>query len=309
MIEHWSKIKESGATTGMKFMFFVYRTCGRRVFTLLLYPIIAYYFLTNQQARYASIDYISRVQSYTNNALSKKQLHILSFKHFLQFGNSLIDKLAVWSGAINEENVHFHNIDELKKLREKNVGAIIIMSHLGNQEISRALATKDRSVKLNILVHTKHAQKFNQLLNETNTDSHLNLIQVTEVTPATAITLKTKIDRGEMVVIAGDRTPVNGGHQIPASFLGSPAAFPQGPYILASILECPVLLMFNVKNSLHYDIYFERFSDKISLNRKTRKSDSIFWAQKFADRLAEHTLRHPLQWNNFYSFWSRNDEV
>jgi len=310
MATHRSQLKESGAITGMKFMFFIYRTCGKSIFTVCLYPVIAYYFVCKKHAREASFDFIARIHQFKEQPISKISLYTLSFKHFLQFGHNLINKLAAWSGSIRYEDITFHHTDILETLSNNRTGALIIVSHLGNQELSRALAAQHTNIKLNVLVHTKHAQKFNHLLNETNTASHLNLLQVTEISPVTAIDLKTRIDNGEMVVIAGDRTPVNGGHQSVVSFLGERADFPQGPYILASVLQCPVLLMFNSSSCGDHHIFIEKFSDRISLNRKTRNSDITFWAQKFANRLAEYTIRSPLEWNNFYHFWdsAKNDK-
>lgn len=47
---------------------------------------------------------------------------------------------------------------------------------------------------------------------------------------------------GEFVVIAGDRI---GGtsRTVTTDFLGHPAAFPVGPYVLASLFKCPLYLL------------------------------------------------------------------
>lgn len=302
MTKHWSQVHESGALLGIKFMFFVYRWFGKWLFAIFLYPVISYFFVSQPSARKASIAYLRRVQQ--QGALpASANLTWLSFRHFIQFGHGLLDKLAAWTGAFNYQNVSFHRRDDFLQLIDQRRGALVIVSHLGNQEICRALANESRRVKLNILVHTKHAEKFNRMMNDLDEGNDLNLLQVTEVTPATAIMLQEKLAAGEVVVIAGDRTPVGGGRQTEVSFLGAPALFPQGPYILASVLRCPVYLMFCVKRARGYEIFFEAFADSIRVSRKNRQQDLQRWVQKFADRLAEHTLQAPLQWNNFYDFW------
>lgn len=304
--KHWSQIQESGALIGMKFMFFVYKYVGRWAFGLLLYPVIGYFFLARSGPRAASMDFLARIQAL--GALpSTTPLRQLSFQHFLQFGHNLLDKLAAWTGEFNYENVLFHQRNDFLEMVDRRQGALVIVSHLGNLEVCRSLADLSQRIRLNILVHTKHAEKFNRLMNDLDGKNYLNLIQVTEVTPATAMMLQDKLNAGEVVVIAGDRTPVSGGRQTVVDFLGDKAALPQGPYILASVLRCPVYLMFCVKDSNGYEIFFESFADNIHLSRKTREIDLQIWAQRFADRLAHYTLKFPLQWNNFYFFWSQNE--
>ncbi len=302
MATHWSQVQESGALLGMKFMLFTYRWFGSWLYRLFLYPVITYFFLRNRSARRASYHYLTRLKQ-LRAIPANSNLAWYSFRHFLQFGQNLGDKLAAWAGAFNYSNVGFSQREDFLQLVDQGQGALVIVSHLGNLEVCRALADESRRVKLNILVHTRHAEKFNQLLGELDDGHYLNLIQVTELSPATAIILQQKLTDGEVLVIAGDRTPVVGERQIKANFLGDPASFPQGPYILASVLRCPVYLMFCIKEARGYQIYFEQFAEKIRLSRTQRETQMQSWVQKFADRLTVYTLKAPLQWNNFYDFW------
>lgn len=308
MSQHWSTIQESGAVWGMRIMFFIYRYIGRWAFKLCLYPVILYYYLFNRIARHASHQYLKQLWSYSSQSLPGN-LHYQSFRHFLRFGESILDKLAAWTGAFSYQNVTFHHRKEFLSMIEQGNGALIIVSHLGNLEVCRALADISQNFRLNILVHTKHAENFNQLLSEINGDTYLNLLQVTETNPATAVMLAEKIENNEVVVIAGDRTPVNGGQQVIANFLGQPAPFPIGPYVLASILQCPVYLMFSVKGAQGYEIFLEPFAERIKLNRRQRMKDCQVFAQKFADRLSDYAQRYPLEWHNFYNFWKQEDKL
>ncbi|WP_439135537.1 LpxL/LpxP family acyltransferase [Pseudomaricurvus sp.] len=307
MAKHWSEVQESGALLGIRIMFFTYRWIGRWAFTLLLYPVIAYFYFTKKTSRHASEDYLMRVRQ-QGGLPTTESIRRQSFRHFLQFGRGLLDKLAAWTGAFPYKDVAFHNRDDFLSMVNKGNGALVIVSHLGNIEVCRALAEESQHVRLNILVHTKHAENFNRVMKKLDEKNHLNLIQVTEVSPATAIMLQEKLNAGEVVVIAGDRTPVNGGRQTSVDFLGSPALFPEGPYILASVLRCPVYLMFCNKTKRGYEVYFEAFADRIRLARKQREEDIRQWAQQYADRLAHFTLRFPLQWNNFYPFWAASPQ-
>ena len=205
------------------------------------------------------------------------------------------------------KNVHIHGRDEFLTSVDQGCGALLFVSHLGNHEVCRALIEESKRIQLNVLVHTKHAENFNRLLNETDKTNFLNLIQVTEINPAVAMMLQDKLQQGEVLVIAADRTPVGGGRQSMVSFLGDPAYFPQGPYILASVLQCPTYLMFCVKSSESYQMFFEKFADSIKLSRKHRERDLKQWVQRYADRLSNYVLQYPLQWGNFYDFWHTDE--
>jgi predicted LPLAT superfamily acyltransferase len=155
-----------------------------------------------------------------------------------------------------------------------------------------------------VLVHTKHAQIFNRLLGQLDPKSQLNLMQVTEISPATAVLLSEKIGRGEFVAIAGDRIPVSSSPRVAlAKFLGEMAPFPVGPYILASLLRCPVYLLFSLRAGHASEIHFELFRESIRLPRKSRDAALAGLVGEYARRLEHFCLRAPLQWFNFYDFW------
>jgi predicted LPLAT superfamily acyltransferase len=195
-------------------------------------------------------------------------------------------------------------LDQVKTGR----GAVLLGSHLGNLEVCRVIADLDETARINVLVHTKHAEKFNRLLRQTNANSGLNLIQVTDINAATAMLLSDKIDNGELIIITADRTSVNRNPRVcRVSFMGADASFPQGPFILASLLKCPVYTLFCLKQQGKQVIYFEHFNDLLTFPRKNREQAMQQIIQQYAERLEHYCLTEPLQWFNFFDFW-RVDE-
>jgi predicted LPLAT superfamily acyltransferase len=180
----------------------------------------------------------------------------------------------------------------------------LICCHLGNLELSRVVCKRRADAKLTVLLHTKHAERFNRLLAGLDPASQLNIMQVTEMSPAMAIQLSEKIARGELVAIAGDRIPVSPNPRVAwASFLGERAPFPVGPYILASVLQCPVYLLFSMRAGRAAEIRFEPFRESIRLPRSGRDAALAALAGDYAARLEHFCMREPLQWFNFYDFW------
>ncbi|XSG85392.1 MAG: lipid A biosynthesis acyltransferase [Methylohalobius sp. ZOD2] len=308
MSDHWATMEERGILWGMRFLLGVYLLLGKPFFRLFLYPVVGYYFLTNHRARVASRDYLDHLHRFAPRLGLKGRLWH-SYRHFLSFAECLLDKLVVWLGRFDTESVVFHQREAFLNLLDSGRGALLVTAHLGNLEVCRALADQRRRLRLNILVHTKHAEKFNRLLAGVDRARQMTLIQVTEITPAVAIQLYEKIQAGEFVVLVGDRIPVGSPERVvTVPFLGEAADFPQGPYLLAHLLQCPVYTLFcYLGRDGHYQIYFDKWADRIRLPRKpaARMEPMARYAREFAERLESHCLEAPLQWFNFYPFWRR----
>ena len=307
-MSHWSQIEERGVIWGMSFLLKVYLLFGRRVLQFFLYPVVSYYWLINSKGRAASQQYLQRVTAY-NNSLTITGGLKGSYMHFISFANALIDKLAAWSGSLTLNDIEYHGREAIIKHIDNGQGVLILGSHLGNLEVCRVIAKLRRKVVINVLVHTKHTEKFNRLLNKYADEETLHLIQVSSVNAATAMLLQDKIEAGELVIIAADRTPVGAQTRISqADFLGHRASFPQGPFILALLLKCPVYTLFCLKQNDKQVIYFDHFSDKLAVPRKQRDAVIQQSIEAYATTLQRYCVKAPLQWFNFYDFWQIEDE-
>uniref|UniRef100_UPI0005056594 LpxL/LpxP family acyltransferase n=1 Tax=Aeromonas bestiarum TaxID=105751 RepID=UPI0005056594 len=307
---HWSRTPERGSLLGMQIMLASYRLLGRRGFSLLLYPVIGYFWLTGRTQRQASQAYLARLEAFSHaQGIRLPPEPRSSFRHFLRFGEAALDKLAGWRGDIAEDQVELVGREHYEAAINNGKGLLLLGSHLGDLELCRALGSRRGEVRINALVFTRHAARFNALLKQINPDSRLNLIQVQELGADTAILLKEKLDQGEWVVIVGDRTSVTREKRVVwADFLGAPAPFPLGPFALASVLGCPVYLMFGLKEQGRFRVHFEPFADSLSLPRQGRQQILASRVQAYADRLQHHCLRAPLDWFNFFDFWQLTDE-
>jgi predicted LPLAT superfamily acyltransferase len=305
--QQWEQIEERGLYFCLRATLLTYRLFGRLGFALLLYPVIAYYFLVSTAARRASLGFLARVAAQPRGraAVGGAPGWRHAFRHMLCFGEAILDKVVTWTGDIGLEDVEFVDHELFEDLCRRGKGGVLIASHLGNVEVFRALGSQQRGLKMNVLVHTRHSETFNRLMQDVSAASTVSLIQVTEVGPDTAIMLRERIARGEFVVIVGDRTPPGRSPRISwVRFLGRPAPFPQGPFYLAAMLRCQVLLIFCPKHEGRYRMYFEAFCDASALGRRERASAIEQWIARYAERLEDFCLRYPYQWFNFFDFWT-----
>ncbi|WP_300177351.1 glycosyltransferase family 2 protein [uncultured Aliivibrio sp.] len=306
--DHWSSHAERGTILGMQLLLWVYSTFGRGVFSLLLKPVMAYYYLRGGPVKQASDDFIQQVNAYARVKSITLPEKLSPYRHLVSFGETMLDKLAAWRGDFSEKNLTVHGIEHYEALFKREKGIVMLGSHLGNLELCRALSRRHKDLKINALVFTEHAERFNAVMKTVNPQSEVNVIQVSKMGPDTAILLQQKIDAGEWIVIVGDRTSVTKEDRVIwADFLGKPAPFPQGPFMLASILKQPVYLMFGLRDDSQkeprFDVYFEPFSEQIILPRGQREEALQEVVQNYAQRLEHFTLKAPSQWYNFFNFW------
>lgn len=302
---HWSRLGERGAPWGLRFLIAAYRFGGRPLFRLFLYPAMLYFFVFGTAARRASRDFLRRAHRSGSPRLPSPPTWRDSFRHFMNFADATLDKFGAWLGKVPRQQIELADDRAWADLVANDRGSLLISSHLGNLEVPRAFARSRRAgAVITALVFTEHAQMFNALLREVQPEASFNLLEVGSIGPDTAIDLRALIDRGDLLVIVGDRTPVHSvGRTTRVPFMGVDAEFSLGPYILGHLLECPVHLLFCVHDGERYREYLEPFAEKISWTRATRDSALQGYARRYAQRLQHYALQTPFQWFNFFDFW------
>ncbi|AJO76174.1 glycosyl transferase [Pseudomonas sp. MRSN 12121] len=305
--KHWAEHEERGSFWLMKLTAFGVRVLGRRLLSPVLYVIVFYFFLFGRRARHSAWLYQRRLAQWSARA-ELRPSHWRVFGQFMAFADALLDKLDVWNGKLRLEQIEIVDPALLRDQLRGARGQMLVGAHLGNLEVCRALAELGEKVTMNVLVHTRHAERFNRLLGEAGA-SNLRLIQVSELDPAIMLQLSQRLERGEWLAIAGDRVPLHGGRSVEVDFLGHPAPFPQGPWLLAGLLKCPVNLLLCLKRDGRYRVILEPFAEAVAWKRSDREQVIALWAGRYAERLGQYCLEAPQQWFNFYPFWKTDDDA
>ncbi len=301
---HWSRLEERGAVLGMKMIFGAYKLFGRTVFRIVLFPVMSYFYLTSTSSRRASRQYLDRVEATIEKVEGRRPKRLNSFRHFLQFGESILDKTALWAGVRSRQKIRYVAPEIYEQIRTGERGGVFIGSHLGNLEALRAFGDLHQGIRVKALVFTRHSQKFMQFLEEANPEVGKNLIQVDTLGPESVIEMQKRIELREWIALVADRTSVSrAGRSIECEFLGKPAQFPEGPFILAALLDCPVYFLFCLKKDGEYEVHLEKMTDRLVLPRATRQEELHRAIKMFANRLEQQCLIFPYQWYNFFDFW------
>jgi predicted LPLAT superfamily acyltransferase len=302
-VTHWAKSKERGSRWGLAFTSWVHRYLGPWLALPLVSCIVTYFFLTGGVARRATLGYLRRLHRFTGGT-SPRPSFWNAYRLFLACGFASYDKLSAWLDPLLISKLDFPGLELMREARESGRGALIVGAHLGNLEMMRAVAARYGFKGFHAVVHFAHVAKLTGTINEAAPEAAADLIHVSNFGPETAMRLREIVDRGECVVIVGDRTPVSeNGQTVTVDFLGEPAEFPRGPFVLAAALECPVYLFFCVRHDGGYKVIAEKFSDRVTLPRARRKEELTGLARRYAERLEQLCIAHPLQWFNFFDFW------
>ena len=309
--KQWESRRERGAYFGLKFTVLLIKYLGRSVSSAIVYIVIAYYFLSSPTARKTSRQYLERISRVPEGkrALGGVITNGTIYRHLVSFGHSILDKFATWQGDISLDVFHQENRDLFDQRIADGKGGVWLVSHLGNMEACQAVFHECREIPVTALVHTKHAEIFNQLIRDINPDNKVELLEVSEFDIKMVLRLQEKISQGEFIFVAGDRTPVSGKDRVvEVPFLGDVAPFPYGPFMIASLLDCPVGSIFCLKNEKGFDLKFHDLQGLEGLNSRTRKKAIEGAVVRFASLLESYCLKYPLQWFNFYDFWG-DDEL
>jgi len=303
----WFQEREAGSRVLLRFMLFLYRSIGRPLCGVLLYPIAAYFLLVKPAARAASLEYLGRVRP----EVMGWRRWWWSYRHFLEFARTLVAKVDAWTGAIPFSQVEWIGKDAIRAHTNRGQGVLVLGAHLGNVEVMRALADGLPGLRVTALMLTAANPNFSQVLAEVNPEAQLRVIQTAAVSPDLIVQLQECLERGELVSFLADRvTPGSSHRTVGVPFFGEEAWFPEGPFVLAALLGCPVFLLFCLRTGPNrWRVVCEPFAAPLVLPRRDRSAETRAVVARFASRLEHYCREVPLQWFNFFSVWAQPDEA
>jgi predicted LPLAT superfamily acyltransferase len=302
----WATTAERGSVVALHAMAWLYRRFGRALSIPLLTPIAAYFLLRDGDSRRASLQFLRRLYAWPagRRAFEREPGLRESLLHFREFAINIFDRLCVWTGAADQIEIRDVGSEYLLKLAQERRGAILLGAHLGSFDMLRALSER-QSIKVNVVMFTRHVAQITSFFQRLHPGGELRVIQVEPGSIRSTFAIKACIDRGEFVGILGDRIgPGDQGRVAAASFLGSPARFPLGPFLLAGVLGCPVLLTLCLRTGDgRYETVVKPLSEGKVVPRAEREQSARELLEVYVRSLEEMCCRAPHQWFNFYDFW------
>ncbi|MDQ6991754.1 MAG: hypothetical protein Q9M11_08500 [Mariprofundaceae bacterium] len=293
-MSEWVEKEERGSAWTIRLMMFLCKHTGQWLVRPLLYPIVAYFFLTSPDTRATSLRFFTKVNGHSDWRDCFKQLHC--------FAQTLLDRIFIMSGNTKRYQVTGRGREMFIKEQKRGKGMILLGSHLGSFEACRILIRDEAGLDVYMVAYFGGSKKIRMILEKLNPGLMSRIIDPTE--PEAIFKMREAIESGGILAILGDRVGI-GEKKASVRFFGEEVELPAGPYLLAHILGCPVYSFFGLlTDKYHYDSCLEPIAECIKLPRKDRQQALNAYAQGYADRLEYYCRKHPYNWFNFYDYWS-----
>lgn len=296
MSADWLKQRERGSRVLTRFMVWLALRVGRPAARLLIPPIALYFLVFSRKPRAASRDYLARV-------LGRAPRWSDQFRHYYTFASTILDRVHFLSGRLDAFDVTLHGTEVFDAALAQGRGLILLGAHHGSFDALRSVAAHGHEVHVNVLMHEANSAMIRSVFEQLAPDMRTRVVQLGR--PETFIKVKELLQRGEAVGLLGDRG-LPGEKMVDVTFLGASAGFPQGPMVLASLVDAPVVFFCAVyRGGRRYDVYIEPFAERVVLDRKAREAGLADYVTRYANRLEHYCRAAPYNWFNFYDFWRR----
>jgi predicted LPLAT superfamily acyltransferase len=279
------------------------RTLGHRRLRILLAPIAVYFCLFAGSARRASKAYLARVGAAQGRSEPVRLRD--TYRHIYSFAETIHDRLALWSESIDDFEVEVHGREHMQTLIDQGRGGFLVGAHIGSFDVLRVVA-RESNIPVNVVMYAANSQMINDAFEALDPKRNVRVIDFNSGPVYVGLEVRRCIERGEFVAVLGDRKrPGTKDRVVYANFLGERAAFPQGPFLLPMVIQIPVILTIAIRTgSRAYEVYLEPLADGEPVPRRNRETVIQQRVEYFAARLEHYCEKAPLQWFNFYDFWS-----
>lgn len=291
----WLSQGERGAIWAIRITAFWVGILGRKPARLLVCGLAAYYAVFDRTARRASAQWLERVHG---KAPGFGEI----YRHILCFAQVTLDRLLFVRGTLGAFEIKRTGTEALEAQVATGKGAFLLGAHLGSMDAMRVEGEKQQ-LPVTVVGHFENARMINSVLEALNPELSSRVVHTGQDPVSLALTLRDRIAEGNLIAVTADRVGMNDKF-VEVDFFGAPAAFSTGPFILASVLKCPIYLVFGLYfEPNRYELFCELFADRIELPRGNREEALKRVVSRYAERLEVYCRRAPNNWFNFFDFW------
>jgi len=295
MAEHWQDRPEAGTSLAIRITIWIALKLGRRVLGGVLYLTSIYFLLVRTAERRASQEFLQRISG-------KRPSLLQVLDHFATFARISADRVFFLAERTDDIQIEINDFDIMERHVQAGRSCVMLGSHVGSLEAMRQATLRHPGVTLRMVLDRRSNEKLIERLEALNPGFAASLIDANQSSANLGLTIGDALKRGESVGFLGDRYRP-GDRTTTCTFLGSPARFPVGPLIIASVFRAPVVVVFGIYVGGRYEVHCEELFDTFHLSRQNRDEELQHAMQRYAERLEHYVRRAPNNWFNFYDFW------
>ncbi len=282
---------------GFKIFVFILNTFGLNPAYFILRFVSFYYFLFSKPNKYIR-QYFIQAHSY-----SPFKAWLATYKNNFILGQTIIDKVATMAGAKKTFKVIHKNGPMLDELTALGKGGILVSAHIGNWEVA-GQGLNRLGTAFNVLMYSNEKEDVKQYMDGVMKEKKINIISIDEETKSHIIELHKAFSNNELVVMHGDRYR-EGAKTLTTDFLGKPAKFPAGPFIMAAKFGVPLCIVFAVKTDKHTYQFSTEKPIQVARVRGEEQLEKVCQELllQYVAKVEEMAKAYPHQWFNYYDFW------
>jgi predicted LPLAT superfamily acyltransferase len=290
----WHGKSQGNPLLGYRIVYFVCTRFGVLPAYLLLRFVALYFFLFSWTSSGHSYQYFRN-----RMGMGAIQSWLKVYQNYYIFAQTLLDKVVVMAGIENKFSFDFDGEENLHAIVAGGKGGILLSAHVGNWEAAGHLLHR-LDTKINVVMFDGEHRGIKQFLEGVTGGRNLNVIVVKDDL-SHVYAIGEALRKNELICLHADRF-LEGNKTITIDFLGGPARFPEGPFLLAAAFNVPVSVVFAFKETnRHYHFYGSRM-----IQREEGESKKDFVTRllgAFVQQLDQKIKMYPTQWFNYYNFW------
>jgi predicted LPLAT superfamily acyltransferase len=300
MAGHWRQQAEGGGRRAFRLIRAIALGGGRPLARACLYPVTLYYYLRRGPERLASRQYLAR-------ALGRPAGAWQVLRHMHCFAATLVDRMFLLARGEQDFEIETEGLEQLEARIAQGRGVLLLGSHQGSFDALRALAQRCPQVPLRIVMDKFKTPALTEMLEELAPGVSAQVIDASGDGASVALAVAETCHAGGMAALLADRGREREAlRRVP--FLGRPAPFPVGPWLLAAAVQAPVVLCFGLYlGGRRYRLVFEPLADRVEIPRADRGPALDALIARYARRLEHYVGVAPYNWFNFYDFWQEPD--
>lgn len=298
--------KTRGGIAGYKIFVFLLAHFPLSFVYFILRFVVVYYFFNSRKSFRFIYFYYRRAHHY-----SALRSFFKVYSSYYSFGQVLIDKTIVLSGASHNFTYNFDGEEYLRDLTADGKGGILMGAHMGGWDMAGFLL-KRLDYKVNIMIYDAEHRNIKEFLSQTyagnDLNEKINFILIKDDL-SHLIEMRNALRNGELLTMLADRH-MEGHKTIQHQFMGLNTYFPEGPFIIPLRFDFPVTFVYTLKESkTHYHFFATR--PKVYKNISgtgDEQADLKILLSDYISTLEHFVKEYPNQWFNFYDFWKKPSE-
>lgn len=263
---------------------------------VLLWPVCAYFFGVRSKERRA-------VRAFQARVLDAPARTRDVWRTFWTFSQVVLDRVFLLAGRTRGMSLVPQQPEHLARALDRGVGCILLGSHLGSFEASRAIKRDRPEVTLRLVMDRSQSPSATAFLDALNADLAREVLDIGHAGGG-GLSLLNALNEGALLAMLADRAG-EGERTIAVPFMGGEALFPTGPHEVAMVTQAPIVLFWGLHEGRgRYRIVFEPFPTPEKVERRQREAVIRDSVRRYAARLEARARAAPYNWFNFYDFWA-----